>query len=220
VSGGPLQPRLRPTPPWLSRLLLLCGLIVAMLALGLADQLRRRPPELLLSDGHPLEAARALERRFAAARTRIWVAMFVIRCETDPDQASAAADDPVVALLRALAAARARGVDVRVCLDYGRDRDTGEVEDKHVIAQAWLARHGIPVVLDEEATTTHAKVVLIDARWVVLGSHNWTRSALTRNREASVLLDDAAVAQRVAEEVFARIPGWQESRGAESQGPR
>jgi phosphatidylserine/phosphatidylglycerophosphate/cardiolipin synthase-like enzyme len=185
---------------------MLGGLLAMILSVSLISQVRHRPAELLLTDGHPMEAARALERRFALARTRIWLTMFVIRCEADPDQA--APDDPVMALMRALADAKQRGVDVRVCLDLGRDRETGEIEDKHVIAQQWLEKHGIRVVLDEDSLTTHAKVVLIDDRWVVLGSHNWTRSAMVMNREASVVIDDTGMVQRLATELFERIPGW------------
>lgn len=202
--NSPLQPELRPTPPWLSRLLLLAGLIVVMQVLGLISQLRHRPAELLLSAGKPLATARALERRFATARTRIWLMMYVIRCEDD-----AAPDDPVMALLEALVAAHRRGVDVRVCLDLGRTRETGEIENKHTNAQAWLEQRGIRVVLDEDSITTHAKVALIDDRWVLLGSHNWTRSALTTNREASVVLDDRGMVQHLETQLFAGIPGWE-----------
>lgn len=202
----PLQPELRPTPPWLSRLLILASVIVAMLALGVVSQRWRRPPELVLSDGSPYQAARILERRFAAATDRIWISMFVMRIDGDPDQASP--DDPIALLLRSLVAAQARGVDVRVCLDFGRDRDTGEIEDKHVAARDWLAARGVRVILDEVDRTTHAKVVLIDRRWVIIGSHNWTMSAMTRNREASVVLDDPTMAATLERELFARIPGW------------
>jgi len=203
----PLQPDLRPTPPWLSRLVLLGGLLAMILSLSLMSQVRHRPVELLLTDGHPFATARALERRFAVARMRIWLTMFVIRCEADPD--NVASDDPVMTLLRALVEAKQRGVDVRVGLDLGRDRDTGDIEDKHVNAGQWLERHGIPVVLDEDTITTHAKVVVIDDRWVVLGSHNWTRSAMLMNREVSVVIDDPAMVKRLEVELFKRIPGWE-----------
>ena len=202
----PLQPDLRPTPPWLGRRLAALALTAAVLVVGLVSGARRRPPEVLLSDGHPYAYLRAVERRIATARERVWVAMYVIYLDGDPDLA--APDEPAPALLRALAAAAARGLDVRIVLDYGRNRATGEIEPKHVAAQTWLAAHGVRVVLDELERTTHVKAVVIDQRWVVMGSHNWTRSAITSNREVSLLMDDPTLAATLAREVFARVPGW------------
>ncbi len=208
----PLQPDLRPTPPWLGRLLAALLLALAVLALGLVSGARRRPAEVLLSDGHPYAYLRAVERRIALARTRVWVAMYVIYLDGDPD--AAASDDPAAGLLRALAAAAARGVEVSIVLDYGRNRTTGEIEEKHAIAQTWLTAHGVRVVLDELERTTHVKAVVVDDRWVVMGSHNWTRSAITSNREVSLLLDDPQLAATLAREVFARVPGWSAVGGA------
>lgn len=204
----PLQPDLRPAPAWWRRALLLLALVAAVFALGFAVQARRRPPEVLFSDGEPYAYARALERRLALAEDGVRVAMFVARLEGDPD--AAPADDPVAALLRALRDAHRRGVDVRVCLDAGRNWETGEPEAKHEAALTWLRAQGVPVVADELEVTTHAKAVVIDRRWVLMGSHNWTRAALTRNREVSLLLDDPALARRIEEGLFRRIPGFLE----------
>lgn len=48
--------------------------------------------------------------------------------------------------------------------------------------------------------------------WVLLLAvgylvHNWTRSALTANREWSLLIDDAGVAAQIQTELSA-LPGW------------
>jgi phosphatidylserine/phosphatidylglycerophosphate/cardiolipin synthase-like enzyme len=109
--------------------------------------------------------------------------------------------------MAALASAAKRGVHVQVCLDLGTDRETGEIDHKHETAQAWLATHGVRVVLDEARRTTHAKVMVVDERTVALGSHNWTRSAMTTNREASLTIDDPEIGSRLMQEM-ARIPGW------------
>ncbi|MCX6767986.1 MAG: phospholipase D-like domain-containing protein [Candidatus Micrarchaeota archaeon] len=53
---------------------------------------------------------------------------------------------------------------------------------------------------------THAKLAIIDGRRVLVGSINWSKNALTKNREAEVLVDDAALArefQQVFEEDWA-----------------
>lgn len=194
----PLQPDLHPWPPLLRRIAAVAALVLAVLLVGIAAPARRRPPELLLGGDRALEGvyARDAERLIASARSRCWLAMYVIR----PD------DGVVGGLLEALAAAQARGVDVRVLLDRGQPRD-GVADDKHVAAEAWLREHGIRVVLDELELTTHAKVLVVDGRSVLIGSHNWTRSALTANREAAVRLDDPGRAGEV-EAWLRSVPGW------------
>jgi phosphatidylserine/phosphatidylglycerophosphate/cardiolipin synthase-like enzyme len=197
---SPLRAELRPAPPWLRRVVLIGVLVVAILALGIASHARRRPPELLLTGPrHEFEYARAVERLIAGARERVWVAMFVMRLD-DPES-------PSTKLAQALADAAARGVKVQVALDYGRDRATGEPEDKHAAPLAWFQAHGIPAVIDELDVTTHIKAVVVDGERLVIGSQNWTRDALTRNREAGVILDDPAMAARVME-LMRGIPGW------------
>jgi phosphatidylserine/phosphatidylglycerophosphate/cardiolipin synthase-like enzyme len=189
----PLQPDLNPWPPWWRRLLIGAALALVILVLGCWSSGRQVPPELLLSGkGHELEYARAAERLILGAQERIWMAMYVIH----PDS-----DGPVTTLLRALADRAQRGLDVRVLLDQDA-RD-----DKHVAAAAWLREHGVRVVLDEGNRTSHAKVVVVDGRWILAGSHNWTRSALTGNREASWLVDDRSAATRL-EADLAEVPGW------------
>jgi phosphatidylserine/phosphatidylglycerophosphate/cardiolipin synthase-like enzyme len=127
------------------------------------------------------------------------MSMFVIR----PD------DSVIGELLQALVAAQARGVDVRVCLDLGKGFD-GEPDLKHEAPAAWLEAHGVPVVLDEAGRTSHAKILVVDGRRILSGSHNWTRSAMTANREVSWLIDDAAAAARI-EAWLAEVPGWSAS---------
>lgn len=194
----PLQPGLDPWPPHLRRLAAVLALALAVLLVGLAAPRRGRPPELILGGpGIERDYARAAERLIAGARRRCWMAMFVIRPE----------GGTVSAMLEALAAAAARGVDVRVALDRGLARD-GTPDDKHAAPAAWLAGHGVRVILDEPDRTTHAKLLVVDGIAILAGSHNWTTSAVTSNREASWLVEDEAAARR-AEAWLAAIPGWE-----------
>ena len=100
---------------------------------------------------------------------------------------------------------------MQIALDRGRDWKTHEPDSKHVAPAAWLIAHGVRVVLDELERTSHTKAVIVDSRRVVVGSHNWTHSALTANREASLLIDDPALAARLEREMAA-IPGWDPDR--------
>ncbi len=196
----PLQPGLSPAPPWFRRLVILLGLSLAVVALGLVGAQRHAPASLLLTG--PADAGaygRTVERLVERAQSRVWAAVYVIF----PGEPGG----PVHDLLLSLAAARARGVDVRVAVDRGKDRVTGQPDGKHLDVVAWLQTHGVPVVADEMDRTTHLKIVVVDRRHVVLGSHNWTRSALLDNREASVVLDDPDLAAQLEKQLMA-IPGW------------
>lgn len=196
----PLEPDLQPWPIWLKRLVLILVLVLAILILGIFfGTARRPPPQLLLAGhGHGMEYPRAVERLVADARTRIALVMFVMR-----------ADDGglVTQLMEALARAVQRGVAVQVVLDRGKSWETGIPDAKHEAAAAWLTQHGVAVVLDELDTTTHVKALVVDGRWVLMGSHNWTRSAFTTNRECSLLVDDPRLAAEL-ESWFAGVPGW------------
>lgn len=89
-------------------------------------------------------------------------------------------------LIDALVSARKRGLKVEVILDVQkkntrttkRNLETGKI----------LKNAGVEVVFDLKHVSTHAKMLIIDANMVVLGSTNWTYSALTKNHEVSAVI--------------------------------
>ncbi|ADV64631.1 phospholipase D-like domain-containing protein [Desulfurococcus mucosus] len=108
------------------------------------------------------------------AERSVYVIMYVVKY--DPREAG----DPVNSLLNALRDLREKGVDVKVVVDDETYRSYRETID-------YMVASGIPVRLDESASrTTHAKILIVDNSTLILGSHNWTESALTMNHEASV----------------------------------
>jgi phosphatidylserine/phosphatidylglycerophosphate/cardiolipin synthase-like enzyme len=54
---------------------------------------------------------------------------------------------------------------------------------------SFLQQRGVQVKFGTIGTTTHAKMVIVDDRFVVLGSHNFSKGAFSRNQECSVLLE-------------------------------
>jgi phosphatidylserine/phosphatidylglycerophosphate/cardiolipin synthase-like enzyme len=98
--------------------------------------------------------------------------------------------------MQLLADARARGLDVRVVVDRSDPAATWPGPDNSP-AITWLRQHDISVYEDELHVTTHGKVLLID-QTAVVGSHNWTATALTRNRELSMLSKDAHAVVQLA----------------------
>ena len=105
---------------------------------------------------------------------------------------SAALDSKPAELVHALGEARRRGVSVRVVLENsGYDEELNRANRE---AAAQLLQEGITTIFDTAAVTTHAKMVVVDQRFCLVGSHNLTQSALGRNHEISVMLDNPRLA--------------------------
>jgi phosphatidylserine/phosphatidylglycerophosphate/cardiolipin synthase-like enzyme len=58
-----------------------------------------------------------------------------------------------------------------------------------------LDRDGFPMQKVRVMKTCHTKGILVDSRWTLVGSHNWTNEGTLYNRDASLLFDDARVTQ-------------------------
>lgn len=97
----------------------------------------------------------------------------------------------VRSLVRLLHDAVWRGVDVRVLLS------APEAESQRrsaAIAEEFLRNRGVATrVLRDPAQ--HLKFMIVDEHTAIIGSHNWTPSALGRNFEASILVKDGTVAR-------------------------
>ncbi len=91
---------------------------------------------------------------------------------------------PVHELLQAMVDAAGRGVEVKVLADE-EAADTQQ-------ALAFLEAGGVDVSLDAPDTTTHNKLILADDVTLV-GSHNFSTSALSYNNEASLRVDSPEV---------------------------
>lgn len=141
----------------------------------------------------------AVSRLIASANKSVHVVMYVAKY--DPKQS--AEKDPANMLLELLASAKRKGLDVRVVVDDVTKQSYPETIE-------FLKSRNVPVRLDPKAgVTTHAKVVIVDGEWVVIGSHNWTQSALSSNREYSVLVRSSEIATKV-EEYFEEL--WSSGR--------
>jgi hypothetical protein len=107
-------------------------------------------------------------------------------------------------LANALVAAKGRGCSVDVVLDKqdftGRE---GEPTDAGDNRNAWdyLSRRGVAVGFAGGGNIVHAKALIIDSRTVILGSANWSESALSRNVETSALIRDTGVAMAMLREL-------------------
>ncbi|MEN8141087.1 MAG: phospholipase D-like domain-containing protein [Thermodesulfobacteriota bacterium] len=129
-----------------------------------------------------------LLRFIRGARSSIEMTMFLFKRGTRP------ANRPRQ-LAAELVKARQRGVRVRLVLDNS-DWNEGVSRDNKKTAR-YLRRHGVEVRLDSPSTTNHTKMVIIDDRFSFVGSHNMTNSALSRNHEMSLLLDNPRLARQL-----------------------
>ncbi len=87
-------------------------------------------------------------------------------------------------ILNALSAAAGRGVEVKVLFDDCAFYPKSAQANRE--AAYYLADHGIAVRFDDPSVTTHAKLVIIDQRNVILGSTNWNYYSLEKNNEADI----------------------------------
>jgi len=122
-----------------------------------------------------------------------------------PDQADSQPNKLVGALIKA----KERGVDVKIILDQNLDfqeetRDDIVYNNKNQQAYELFKRNKIPVFFDEADTYTHAKALIIDHETVILGSTNWSKTALTRNNEANALIRSKEFAKNLSDS-FSKI---------------
>lgn len=101
---------------------------------------------------------------------------------------AAESEDSVYILLNKLVDASRRGVRVRVLLESSLE--------ENVLTADYLISQGIAVKFDPPDVTTHAKFILIDSQFLLLGSSNWTNHALKLNNEANLLVSQPELAQK------------------------
>lgn len=110
------------------------------------------------------------------------------------------------ALKEALAKAVEKGVLVRVILDPKVDLNLKTAE--------FLEQKGIQVRWSSpEFVYTHSKTAVVDKKKVLVGSINWSRNAVSRNRESAVIIESPETAKEFLK-VFER--DWQKGVDAKS----
>jgi phosphatidylserine/phosphatidylglycerophosphate/cardiolipin synthase-like enzyme len=105
-------------------------------------------------------------------------------------------------LSKALIKAKKNGVRVRVITDKAQS------DDKYSKYQ-YLSDSGIESKLCGNSGKMHDKFAVIDGRFVLTGSYNWSLSAENRNNENLISIDDPKIAN-IYESEFERI--WNRCR--------
>ena len=125
---------------------------------------------------------------------------------TVPVQAYSFTSAPIA---KALVEAHRLGVNVQVVLD--RSQRT----EKYSSA-TFVYNSGLPCFIDAQHAIAHNKVMVIDARTVITGSFNFTKAAEESNAENLLVIQDAEMAARYAQnsnahrqhsEAYTGLPG-------------
>ncbi len=135
----------------------------------------------------------AVHKALTSAKKSILCVMYMAKL--DPRHSGGYEYQLVVDLINA----HNRGVEVLVIFDQnvkfwekGKKRDI--LERKSEYAYDLLLSAGVPVFYDSKNRVTHSKVMVIDKYITIVGSTNWTYSALKKNHEASVIIRSRDVA--------------------------
>lgn len=109
-------------------------------------------------------------------------------------------------LVNDLINAHRRGVTVSVIFDqnimfWETGKKKKKTERKSSNAYELLKKNEVPVYYDSIDRVTHNKILIIDDYITILGSTNWTYSALRKNHEASVLIKSSSVAEAFLEKL-------------------
>ncbi len=84
--------------------------------------------------------------------------------------------------------AEAKGIEVKAVFEYSSYDSSLNAANE--VFQDTLNLYGIKTQWDNPSITTHAKILIVDSTYILLGSTNWTASALQRNHEANILLNN------------------------------
>ena len=172
----------------------LCSLIIVSVALSPAIAGEKRNaissdqsgcPAILLTNEDYFPA---LSKAIDEAQSEIFMSIFSFKAgvhkNSYPDR-----------ILGHLAKAVKRGVNVKVILETtGRPDDELNAQNRQT--GKLLEEKGVKVYFDSPRTTTHTKLIVIDERVVILGSHNLTQAALKYNNEISIMLSRPDLAKR------------------------
>ncbi len=102
-------------------------------------------------------------------------------------------------LISLLVAAKARGVDVRILLNFQNNKQG--TSGINWYAAKVLFKKGLEVKHVPGGRTFHAKVLTIDHDYCIVGSHNWSILSHDRNIELSVLMESKEVTRKIVEDL-------------------
>lgn len=117
-------------------------------------------------------------------------------------------------LASSLIRAKQRGVDVKIIIDA-----TNTFASRSKVKL--LRQAGIPVKVENYAGKVHSKSIIIDDRYIIAGSMNFTVSGETKNDENALIIDDERLARYYRgffEYLWKKIPDKYLKQGVRAEG--
>ena len=129
---------------------------------------------------------KTLHKHLIQAEESIAIAMYFIYPDFDDS------DNPINQLVDDLINAKQRGVDIKVVLEGSKLNVNSRAYQK-------LRQNEVKVYFDTPERLLHSKIVVIDNRYVFVGSANWSESAIEKNYEATHFADSPQDAKALTE---------------------
>jgi phosphatidylserine/phosphatidylglycerophosphate/cardiolipin synthase-like enzyme len=101
--------------------------------------------------------------------------------------------DPIRELVDALIFAHNKGVKVRLIVESSNWNKNSTRRNSEAVD--YLRKHGVTAYFDDPDTTLHAKMLVIDSIYTIIGSTNWSYYAMAQNGESSVSMKSREVAK-------------------------
>ncbi len=127
-----------------------------------------------------------LSEKIQKAKDSIIVCMYIFKKTRSPKNYANK-------ILSDLILASKRGVHITVILEKNSNpnNDLNSINDTTANK---LKSEGINVRFDGDKTITHSKLIIIDDKYVFLGSHNLTHTALSKSNETSLMIESEELA--------------------------
>ncbi len=135
-----------------------------------------------------------VEKLLLTAKEEVLLVMFLLRFEKNYKYPT----DPLVS---GLVSAASRGASVRVILNVDQESAGFAAERMNKPVGDWLQANGVDVVYDQPDIALHSKVLVVDGRHVVIGSHNWTAGSFYNYDDTSLYLDSQSIANMYQKQI-------------------
>lgn len=103
--------------------------------------------------------------------------------------------DPVNAIYKSLIQAKRKGIDIKIITNIHTRSKVGYGYNK--VSADYLKKYSIETRGYKNSRIIHAKYVIVDSQYMLIGSHNITKKAITKNHEASIFVDDCTYASNL-----------------------
>ncbi|HRR95243.1 MAG TPA: phospholipase D-like domain-containing protein [Candidatus Ratteibacteria bacterium] len=104
-------------------------------------------------------------------------------------------ESPSNQIINALINKKKENIKIEIILEQSDSKYDEHLKTENLKTGSILAKNGITVYFDSPEIKTHSKLLIIDEKYVIIGSTNWSYSALEKNNETSVIIESPKCAE-------------------------